>query len=42
LSFEAGGGLSFVERSELVAAVEREENLVLCGAQAPQCPGPRS
>ena len=32
-----GAGLSFVERSELVAAVERDTDLVLCGAHAPPC-----
>jgi tRNA A-37 threonylcarbamoyl transferase component Bud32 len=36
-SFEDGGGLSFVDRSELVASVERDEDLVLCGAGAPPC-----
>ena len=36
-SFDAGGGLSFVERSDLVAAVERDTDLVLCGAEAPPC-----
>ena len=36
-SFDDGGGLSFIERSELVAAVERDEDLVLCGAEAPPC-----
>jgi tRNA A-37 threonylcarbamoyl transferase component Bud32 len=37
-SFEPGGGLSFVERSDLVATVEQEEDLTLCGAGAPACP----
>jgi hypothetical protein len=42
-SFEPGGGLSFVDRSELVAAVERDEDLILCGAGAPPClPTPES
>ena len=36
-SFDAGGGLSFVPRSRLVAAVDRDEDLTLCGAGAP-CP----
>jgi membrane-associated phospholipid phosphatase/tRNA A-37 threonylcarbamoyl transferase component Bud32 len=36
-SFEAGGGLSFISRSRLVAAVERTEDLALCGAGA-SCP----
>ncbi len=29
--------LWFIDRSELVAAVERDEDLVLCGAEAPAC-----
>ncbi len=33
-SFEPGGGLSFVDRSTLVATVERESDLALCGAGA--------
>jgi hypothetical protein len=36
-SFDPGGGLSFVPRSRLVAFVDRDENLILCGAEAP-CP----
>jgi hypothetical protein len=41
-SFEDGGGLSFIDRSELVAAIERDEDLVLCGADAPACaPAPQ-
>jgi hypothetical protein len=36
-SFDADGGLSFVERADLVAFVEREERLTLCGAGAPPC-----
>jgi hypothetical protein len=36
-SFDEGGGLSFIDRRELVAAVERDEDLVLCGADAPPC-----
>jgi hypothetical protein len=36
-SFDDGGGLSFIDRGELVAAVERDEDLVLCGAKAPPC-----
>jgi hypothetical protein len=36
-SFDPGGGLSFVPRSRLVAFVDRDENLILCGAGAP-CP----
>src|SRR5213592_3918840 len=34
-SFGATGGLSFVPRSQLVASVGQEEDLVLCGAGAP-------
>jgi tRNA A-37 threonylcarbamoyl transferase component Bud32 len=34
-SFDPGGGLSFVPRSELVTFVERDEDLILCGAGAP-------
>ncbi len=34
-SFDAGGGLSFVERSDLVGLVDREEDLRLCGIGAP-------
>jgi membrane-associated phospholipid phosphatase/tRNA A-37 threonylcarbamoyl transferase component Bud32 len=34
VSFDTGGGLSFVDRSSLVATVERESDLVLCGAGA--------
>jgi hypothetical protein len=42
-SFDAGGGLSLMDRSELVAAVEQDEDLVLCGALAPPCaPAPES
>jgi hypothetical protein len=29
--------LKFMDRSELVAAIERDEDLVLCGAEAPAC-----
>jgi hypothetical protein len=36
-SFDTDGGLSFVERADLVAFVEREEELSLCGAGAPPC-----
>jgi tRNA A-37 threonylcarbamoyl transferase component Bud32 len=36
-SFDERGGLWFVDRSELVAAIERDEDLVLCGAEAPAC-----
>jgi len=34
-SFDPGTGLSFVPRSRLVLSVDREEGLVLCGADAP-------
>jgi hypothetical protein len=42
-SFDDGGGLSFIDRRELVAAVDQAEDLVLCGAHAPPCaPAPES
>jgi hypothetical protein len=37
-SFEPGGGLSFIDRGEIVAAVAAEGDRVLCGALAPPCP----
>jgi tRNA A-37 threonylcarbamoyl transferase component Bud32 len=37
-SFEPGGGLSFMPRSDLVSAVDAESDQVLCGALAPPCP----
>jgi hypothetical protein len=36
-TFDPGGGLSLVPRSALVAFVERDEGLKLCGAGVP-CP----
>jgi hypothetical protein len=36
-SFDTGGGLRMMDRSELVAAVNRDEDLVLCGVGAPPC-----
>jgi hypothetical protein len=36
-SFDADGGLRLMDRSEVVAAVERDEGLTLCGAAAPPC-----
>src|SRR6476469_357093 len=36
-SFDPGGGLSYVPRSQLVTCVDQGEDLVLCGAGAP-CP----
>ena len=36
-SFVPGSSLSFIDRSVLVAAVEQDEELTLCGAQAPPC-----
>jgi hypothetical protein len=36
-SFEPGGGLSFIDRSELVASIQQDEDLILCGADAPPC-----
>jgi hypothetical protein len=37
-SFGPGGGLVFVDRSNLVAGVEQRYDEVLCGAGAPPCP----
>jgi tRNA A-37 threonylcarbamoyl transferase component Bud32/membrane-associated phospholipid phosphatase len=37
-SFDAGDGLSFVPRSQLVTFVQQNEDLILCGAGAPACP----
>jgi hypothetical protein len=37
-SFDAGGGLSFTPREDLVAAVADDDGQVLCGALAPACP----
>jgi tRNA A-37 threonylcarbamoyl transferase component Bud32 len=34
-SFEPDGGLSFVPRSQLVTFIDRDEDLILCGAGAP-------
>ena len=36
-SFDPGGGLRLMDRSELVATVERDVDLTLCGAAAPPC-----
>jgi tRNA A-37 threonylcarbamoyl transferase component Bud32 len=36
-SFDEGGGLRLMDRGELVAAVEQNEDLVLCGTGAPPC-----
>lgn len=36
-SFDADGGLSFVDRVDLVRFVDQEEHLTLCGAGAPPC-----
>jgi tRNA A-37 threonylcarbamoyl transferase component Bud32/membrane-associated phospholipid phosphatase len=36
-SFDTGGGLSFVERADLVTFVDEEEGLTLCGADAAPC-----
>ena len=36
-SFDDGGGLRLMDRSDLVAAVDRDDGLVLCGAGAPPC-----
>jgi hypothetical protein len=37
-SFEPGAGLSFTSRADLIAAVEANDDQVLCGALAPPCP----
>jgi hypothetical protein len=37
-SFEPGGGLQFTSRVDLVAAVNEQDDQVLCGALAPPCP----
>ena len=37
-SFEAGGGLGFTPRADLIASVEAQNDAVLCGALAPACP----
>ena len=37
-SFAPGVGLSFTSRADLVAAVDAEDDQVLCGALAPTCP----
>jgi hypothetical protein len=36
-SFVDGGGLRLMDRSDLVATVDQDEDLVLCGASAPPC-----
>ena len=36
-SFGVGTGLGYVDRAELVAAVEQNEDQILCGAFAPPC-----
>jgi hypothetical protein len=36
-SFDEGGGLQLMDRSALVASVDQDEDLVLCGADAPPC-----
>jgi hypothetical protein len=36
-SFDEGGGLRLMDRSELTTAVEQDEDLILCGAGAPPC-----
>jgi hypothetical protein len=37
-SFAPDGGLSFTPRADLIAAVETEDDQVLCGALSPPCP----
>jgi len=42
-SFDEGGGLAFTDRVELVASIDRDEDLVLCGTEAPACdPAPEA
>ena len=42
-SFDEGGGLAFTDRVELVASVDHDEDLVLCGTEAPACdPAPEA
>jgi hypothetical protein len=36
-SFDDGGGLRLMDRTELVGSVEQDEDLTLCGADAPPC-----
>jgi tRNA A-37 threonylcarbamoyl transferase component Bud32 len=36
-SFDPDGGLTFTERSDLIAAIERDVDQTLCGALAPPC-----
>ena len=37
-SFAADGGLAFISRADMIAAVAAEDDNVLCGALAPPCP----
>ena len=37
-SFAPGAGLYFTSRADLVAAVDAEDDQVLCGALVPPCP----
>jgi hypothetical protein len=36
-SFDIGGGLTFVDRVDVVTFVDQEEGLILCGADAAPC-----
>jgi hypothetical protein len=36
-SFDPDGGLTFTERSDLIASIERDVDQTLCGALAPPC-----
>jgi tRNA A-37 threonylcarbamoyl transferase component Bud32/membrane-associated phospholipid phosphatase len=36
-SFDIGGGLTFVDRGDVVTFVDQEEGLILCGADAAPC-----
>ena len=37
-SFALDGGLSFTSRADVIAAVDSNDDQVLCGALAPPCP----
>jgi tRNA A-37 threonylcarbamoyl transferase component Bud32 len=37
-TFDPGGGLAYIQRSELIAFVEQQSDRTLCGVGAPSCP----
>ena len=42
-SFDPDGGLTFTERSDLIASIESDGDQTLCGALAPPCaPAPEA